>query len=683
MDKNNFDVCIIGGGIAGLTAANNALKENLTVALFEKDNIGGKAFNGGDFYLRNIFKALRDISEKDNTVLNKMFKETQEEKNELLNHYFPFLVNNKKLTIFKHNATIINPNLVIANKIKCNCKNIIIATGSKHNVVAIEGINEALEKGVALYSTRLNEIKPDTKKIAIIGGGRVAFELAMMLSEFEIETHVFARSDVLNHLDAEVKEHYIDLVKNDCLHLHTNTRFNKIEEKTLFYNDTSDNFDYYILASGFYFDNKILSNLNINHNSKGITVNEFMQTSIKNIYAIGDVNIHDKFSRVAINEAIVATSHIKGFRTPITSKFLYTILGKHEYSYIGQSEEELIKQNISYSKLIIHEKDLPNHRDQISFVKVLINKTTREILGIFVIAKDAFAVINFLNLLLEETIEDKINSRLPLFTNVYYISKKIEEKLEEMDYNIINNYYEPFYQLKVNKDRKIVGAESLARFKENEKFLFPLPFIKNFESNGLIVDFDLKTILYAAKFISELNELKLIDDDFQLSVNLSPLTIEILNYREIINILNKYNVNYKQILFEITERKTTEDETFKQKLLKFNSYGLNLSMDDFSVGNSSLHLFYDVDFSEVKLDMALLPKNEDDLVKYNIYKYLVNLMKTEKSLLTSEGIEDEFHFNFTKILGVDCFQGYYFSRPIPKDAFIKLLEEAKKNNFII
>ena len=137
-------------------------------------------------------------------------------------------------------------------------------------------------------------------------------------------------------------------------------------------------------------------------------------------------------------------------------------------------------------------------------------------------------------------------------------------------------------------------SESLARFKQNEKFLFPLPFIKNFEKNGLIVDFDLKTIMYAAKFIKELNELKLIDDDFKLSVNLSSFTIDTLNYGEITKILNKYKINYEQILFEITERTTTEDKTFKEKLAKFNSFGLNLSMDDFSVGNSSLHLFYDI-----------------------------------------------------------------------------------------
>lgn len=682
--KNKYDLCVIGGGISGLTATYYALEKNLKVALFEKNEFGGKAFNGGDYYLNDIFEKIKSNAHQINNLkLTKLLQQTKKEKANLLNHYFPFLNNHKNLTIFKSSATIVNPNLVTTNNINCYCDKIIIATGSRHNILQIDGLNEALNKSIVLYSTQLNNLKKDTKKVAILGGGRIALELAMMLTEFKIDTHIFARGEILKHLDNEVKEKFINAVSNDYFNIHTHTTVNKIKDHKLYFNNKSDTFDYIILASGFYFDNQIIKNLNLDYDKQGIVVNEFMQTSIKNIYAIGDANYNTKFSSVASSEALVAVDHIKGFRTPYKNRFFYRILGSWEYAYKGKGEQQLKEEKISYKKLILNKKDLPEHHDKIKFVKVLINSTTREILGIFVIAKEANTLMNSLLLLLDETIEDKINSRLPLFTNTYYIAKTINEKLKEMDINIINTYYQPFYQIKINKDKKIIGAESLARFKQSETFLFPLPFIQNFEKNGLIVTFDLEAIIHAANLINELKELNLFNQDFVVSVNLSSLTIDTVNYEMILNILDDHNINYNEILFEITERSTTEDKTFKQKLTKFRSLGLNLSIDDFSVGNSSLHLYYDTDFSEVKLDMALLPESKDDVLKIAIYKNLVNLMKRKDNLITSEGIETQFHFNFAKDLGVNAFQGYFIAKPIPKDELIKLLTETKPNKYIL
>src|SRR5690554_7450905 len=90
-------------------------------------------------------------------------------------------------------------------------------------------------------------------------------------------------------------------------------------------------------------------------------------------------------------------------------------------------------------------------------------------------------IINSILLLLEENFDDKVISRLTLFTDVYFVTRIIRNYFKEFDLQAINEYYEPFYQIKVDEHKKIVGAESLARFKQGDKYVSQEKYINNFE----------------------------------------------------------------------------------------------------------------------------------------------------------------------------------------------------------
>lgn len=678
MKMKKFEIGIIGGGIAALVAANSALEAGYKTVLFEGNALGGKAFNGGDLYLNKFVQEVKSKEVCRISDLHNLFIQSDQMKEQYLNKLFPFISSHENFTFINHNAWVLDKNTIEANGVKYNCKYIIIATGIKANQVDIKGLDDSIEKMITLSATELRKISKNAKKIAVLGGGRIAFELAMLLCDFGIETHILSRGECLSHLDREVKDVFLKTIKNDLLHINAYARINSISDGTIYYNDKQETFDNIIMAFGYHFDDAQAKALDLNINENGIIVNDYMQTSQKNIYAIGDVNMHSKFSNAAVKEAIIAINHIKGIRTVYKSHFIYRILGRKEYAYLGLSEEAIIKSNIKYKKLVINEDDILENYNQIKFVKILIDDVTREILGLYVVANEASSVINSILLLLEENIEDKVNARFPFFTNVHFVTQTIKAFFKELDNIAINQYYKPFYQIKVDKDKKIVGAESLARFKKGEEFLSPAYFIKNFEANGLIIYLDLKVIEEGFKLLKELEELDLIDSKFKLAINISSLTIEMLEYGKIIQLLKKYNVRNENIIFEITERKTYEDEkSYADKLAKFKSLDLSLSMDDFSVGNSSLSLYGDIDFNEVKLDMGLLPRNENDHLKQIIYKELVSILRKKDNLIASEGIENEYQFNFAKDLGVDSFQGYYFSKPLSKDEFIDLLKKSK------
>ena len=182
---------------------------------------------------------------------------------------------------------------------------------------------------------------------------------------------------------------------------------------------------------------------------------------------------------------------------------------------------------------------------------MLISEETRELPGLFVVAKEASMIINSILLLLEENFDDKVISRLTLFTDVYFVTRIIRNYFKEFDLQAINEYYEPFYQIKVDEHKKIVGAESLARFKQGDKYVSQEKYINNFEANGLMLYLDLKAIEEGIKLIKELESNNLIDSTFKLSINLSSLTIEMLEYEKIINLFNEYKCNNITRIIEV------------------------------------------------------------------------------------------------------------------------------------
>ena len=257
--------------------------------------------------------------------------------------------------------------------------------------------------------------------------------------------------------------------------------------------------------------------------------------------------------------------------------------------------------------------------------------------------------------------------------------KVSESKLYEIELNdsLVNEEFLVYYQPKVHlTDYRLTGAEALCRWKHEDELIPPAKFIPVFEQSNAICKLDLYILEHVCK-----NMRKWIDEGknvVKISVNFSRRHLSNLSFTEdILNIIDKYNIDHNLIEIELTE--TTTDVDFKDlkrvasRLLR---EGISIAVDDFGIGYSSLNLIREIPWSVIKLDKSFLEKKgEDDNTIQKMLKHVVALCHELGVECIVEGVETAEHVRLLK--ENNCFnaQGFYFDRPLPIEEFEKRLLE--------
>lgn len=250
--------------------------------------------------------------------------------------------------------------------------------------------------------------------------------------------------------------------------------------------------------------------------------------------------------------------------------------------------------------------------------------------------------------------------------------KKLENEIKE---GILNKEFKAWFQPKYDcQTKEIVGCEALARwYKKDGKVYFPNEFIEISENRGLIKDID-----------------KLLFEDVCLNINewkkrglkLMPVSINVsrayLNNIEIVydlrEILNKYNISTEYIQLEITESSLVSNEKMLDKIIReMHKCGFKVSLDDFGVGYSSLNSISNLKFDTLKIDKSFVDAIGSINGNY-ILKYSIELGRNLGMEVLVEGVESEEQYEFLKENNCNTIQGYYFSKPLDKNSFEKLLE---------
>ena len=131
-----------------------------------------------------------------------------------------------------------------------------------------------------------------------------------------------------------------------------------------------------------------------------------------------------------------------------------------------------------------------------------------------------------------------------------------------------------------------------------------------------------------------------------------------------------------KIEFEIIERDLVKDfEATASMILRYKALGIKFSLDDFGTGYSTLSYLQQLPLDKIKLDRIFIKslknnKKDSDIVKSSIdIAHILNLK------VVAEGVEDKESLDILKEMGCDYAQGYYFSRPVVYDEFIKWYEK--------
>ena len=282
LDKNNIlDVIIIGGGPAGITAAIYGKRSGLKVNIIEKGIIGGNIANT---HLIENYPALMGISGFEFSMkLEKHLKDLEIDFNieTVLN-----ISRNESLS----NEIGLNIFEIETNKNKYFSKNIIISTGTVPKSLNIPGEQEYYGKGVS-YCATCDGMLYKKKDVAVVGGGNTALESITVLSEICNNVYVFVRGDKFRGEQIVVD----NILKKENVHIMYNTSLTEIKGDENFVTEISTtngnyNIDGVFITIGTNPNSELFKDLvSLNNFNEIITDHQTMETSFKNIYAIGDV----------------------------------------------------------------------------------------------------------------------------------------------------------------------------------------------------------------------------------------------------------------------------------------------------------------------------------------------------------------------------------------------------------
>lgn len=248
----------------------------------------------------------------------------------------------------------------------------------------------------------------------------------------------------------------------------------------------------------------------------------------------------------------------------------------------------------------------------------------------------------------------------------------------DMEFALGNNEFcihiQPIYDIHTGK---VVSAEALVRWNHSKRGLLPPDsFIPLFERNGMIAKLDHHVWGLACAFLK-----KLIDEGVEpvpISVNVSRVNLFLPSLGDdIVALLDKYGIGREYLKLEITESARTADQTrLVEAVEKLKKLGFTIVMDDFGTGYSSLRVLKDMPIDVVKIDMNFVAELGSSDKASIIVKHMSTLAKALGMTVIAEGVETKEQLGYLKSVECDQLQGYYFSKPLTEDDFIKLMKKS-------
>ncbi|OJV86650.1 MAG: dihydrolipoyl dehydrogenase [Bacteroidia bacterium 44-10] len=420
--EDNYNVVVIGGGPAGYVAAIKAAQLGARVAIVEKGEFGGTCLNVGCIptkaYLKNaeIIEHIREASSRGILIDSSQIKVDMEKVQEFKNGVV------KKLTsgvvaLLKSNGVDIyqgvgkinkNKDVVVNDSQILKADKIILAGGSKASKINIPGI----ESDKVLTSDDLLAIKEVPETLAVIGGGVIGTEMGQSFAGLGSKVIIIEMMDrIVPPLDHEVSAELTKIIKKKGMTVITSARITEIIDKGDKLEIKIDGkesviADKALISIGRVPDLDGIGEMKFETERGKIKVDKYMETSVKGIYAPGDVNGIKMLAHVAFRMGEVAAENaVKGNERSIkllsAPSVVYT---SPEVAMVGLTEEEA---RAKYDDICIGRFSFAaNGRALASseahgFVKVIADNRYGEVLGVHIIGPSAAEIITQASLIME------------------------------------------------------------------------------------------------------------------------------------------------------------------------------------------------------------------------------------------------------------------------------------------
>lgn len=252
----------------------------------------------------------------------------------------------------------------------------------------------------------------------------------------------------------------------------------------------------------------------------------------------------------------------------------------------------------------------------------------------------------------------------------FQMANNIKRGLDKKEFEL---YYQPQVELSTGK---MVGMEALLRWKHLGKdFFSPSEFIPVAEITGQIYELERSVIE------NTLNQKKKWEEEgmnnIELSINLSCKSlISNISFMHIQEIFSRYDVNYSEIVIEITETSAISNiDIAIERLEALKGKGLKIALDDFGTGYSSITYLKKLPIDIIKLDKSYTNWNYSEEKDFSIAKFVLLLARDLGFRVIAEGIETCDQLSYLKSINCEYGQGYYLGMPMCLEAINKIIRD--------
>ena len=430
---NNFDVIVIGAGPGGYVAAIRSAQLGLKTACVESRNtLGGTCLNVGCIPSKSLlhasemyYKAQKEFKnlgiETKDIKLNLSRMMANKNKSVLtLTKGVEFLFKKNKIFHLKGTGLILDKNKVVViddskKKVTYSTKNIIIATGS----VPTSLPNIKIDEKIIVSSTGALTFDKPPKDLVVIGGGYIGLELSSVWKRLGSNVTVIEYLDhIIPGMDQDISSEFLKILNKQGINFKLNskvTEINVLKDKA-FVNFTNNK----TMTEEKIECNKVLIavgrkpnigsdikkiGIKLNNQNK-IQVNEKLETSVKNIYAIGDViDKGPMLAHKAEDEGIAVAEIISGQAGHVNYNVIPSVIyTSPEVATVGKTEKDLKKENVKFKigkfPFLANSRAKVNNESE-GFVKVIAEEKTDKVLGVSLIGSLAGTMIAELALAME------------------------------------------------------------------------------------------------------------------------------------------------------------------------------------------------------------------------------------------------------------------------------------------
>jgi len=417
-----FDVIIIGGGPAGLVASKVLVAFGKKTAIVERAKLGGDCTHSGCVPSKTLLKSAQAFYEAKNISkyglssnevnidTSQVLSHVREVVAEIYSHETPEIFEDAGVHIIEGHASFINKNEIEVNGKKYYATKFIIASGASAaipNITGIENVNYLTNENIFLQ-------RSIPESMIVIGTGAIGIEMACAFNRLGSKVTVLARSEgILKGTDPELSNILQVELQKEGIEFLSKIEFLKIEEKdgvkSLYVKQNGSEkvltSQEILIATGRAPNTDMdLEKAGVKYDKTGVKVDEYLQTSVSNIYAMGDVSTKYKFTHIAEQEAIVAATNAG---LPIINKKMtydnigFCVFAQPELAQIGLTADDALEKfqdNVQTYKFEYKNSDRGyTDIDKIGLIKVSVLNSGK-IVGASILGSKAGELIHVLQL---------------------------------------------------------------------------------------------------------------------------------------------------------------------------------------------------------------------------------------------------------------------------------------------